>query len=122
MMKYRNTDRSQQALDAVNIFAGVALALSPWLLGYVAESTAMWSAWVAGAIMTLIAAGALFAFRQYEEWANLVVGLWTVAAPWVLGFAGIAAAMWSHVLAGVVVAALAAVGLWFAGNRPLSSA
>lgn len=122
MMKYRNTGRSQQALEAVNIFAGVALVLSPWLFGYAAESTAMWSAWVAGAVMTLIAAGAVVAFHQYEEWANLVLGLWTIAAPWALGFAGIAAAMWSHVLAGVVVAALAAVGLWFADNRPLSSA
>ncbi|WP_412033495.1 SPW repeat protein [Mesorhizobium sp. CO1-1-8] len=43
------------------------------------------------------------AFHKYEEWANLVVGLWIVAAPWVLGFAGLAAAMWSHAIAGAVV-------------------
>ncbi|TIM80148.1 MAG: hypothetical protein E5Y60_05405, partial [Mesorhizobium sp.] len=43
-------------------------------------------------------------------------------SPWALGFSGLAAAMWVHVIVGIVVAALAAGSLWFFGNRPLSTA
>jgi len=96
-----------------------ALALVP---GYAAEAPAAWHAWIAGAVVALIAAGALLAFHAYEEWANLVVGLWTVAAPWVIGFSAVATAMWTHVIVGVVVAALAAASLWLSGNRPLPAA
>ncbi|MCF6126600.1 hypothetical protein EN904_02960 [Mesorhizobium sp. M7A.F.Ca.CA.001.07.2.1] len=122
MLKNLTSDSSRPALDVVNILAGIALALSPWLLGYAADAVAVWHAFIAGVITVLIAARALVAFHKFEEWANLVVGLWIVAAPWVLGFAGLAAAMWSHVIAGVVVAALAAASLWLANNRPLSAA
>ncbi|RWH82158.1 MAG: hypothetical protein EOQ86_09295 [Mesorhizobium sp.] len=122
MLKNLTSDSGRPALDVVNIIAGIALALSPWLLGYAADAVAVWHAFIAGVITVLIAARALVAFHKYEEWANLVVGLWIVAAPWVLGFAGLAAAMWSHVIAGVVVAALAAASLWLANDRPLSAA
>ncbi|AZV18120.1 SPW repeat protein [Mesorhizobium sp. M7A.F.Ce.TU.012.03.2.1] len=122
MLKNLTSGSSRPALDVVNILAGIALALSPWLLGYAADAVAVWHAFIAGVITVLIAARALVAFQKYEEWANLVVGLWIVAAPWVLGFAGLAAAMWSHVIAGVVVAALAAASLWLANDRPLSAA
>lgn len=122
MLKNLTSDSSRPALDVVNILAGIALALSPWLLGYAADAVAVWHAFIAGVITALIAARALVAFHKNEEWANLAVGLWIVAAPWVLGFAGLAAAMWSHVIAGVVVAALAAASLWLANDRPLSAA
>ena len=90
MLRTFTSDSSRPALDVVNIIAGVALVLSPWFLGYAAEAPAAWHAWIAGAVVVLIAAGALLAFHAYEEWANLVVGLWTVAAPWVIGFSAVA--------------------------------
>jgi hypothetical protein len=52
----------------------------------------------------------------------LVLGIWAVIAPWVLGFSAVAAAMWVHVIAGIVVAALAAGSIWFSRNRPFSAA
>lgn len=122
MLTNFTSDNSRPALDVVNIVAGIALVLSPWLLGYAAEVSAVWHASIAGIVIVLLAAGALLAFNKYEEWAALAVGLWTVAAPWVVGFAGLATAMWTHVIVGIVVAALAAGSLWFAGNRPLSTA
>jgi hypothetical protein len=106
----------------VNIIAGVALALSPWLFGYAADAVAVWHACIAGIVTVLIATGALVAFQKYREWANLIVGVWIVAAPWVLGFTVLAAAMWSHVIAGVTIVAIAATSLWLANDRPLSTA
>jgi nitric oxide reductase large subunit len=113
---------NRTAFDVVNIVAGLGLLLSPWYLGYTGEPPAAWNAWIVGAAIALIAAAALFAFHRAEEWINLVLGLWAVISPWLLGFAAMAAATWVHVIAGIVVAALAAGSLWFTHNRPLSTA
>ncbi|MBP1847376.1 hypothetical protein J2046_005660 [Rhizobium petrolearium] len=51
-----------------------------------------------------------------------MLGIWAVVAPWVLGFSTVTAAMWAHVIAGIVVAALAAGSIWFSHNSPLSTA
>ncbi len=108
----------EKALDIVNVVIGLALVLSPWVLGFSAEQAAAWNAWVVGALIALIAAGALFAFAAWEEWANLVLGIWAVLSPWILGFAAVSAAMWVHVIAGLIVAVLAGLDLWYVSKRP----
>lgn len=118
MLKSLSSD-NRRASDIANIVAGLALLLSPWYLGYVGEPYATWNAWIVGASVALIAIAALFAFHRVEEWANVAVGLWAVIAPWVLGFSAVASATWVHVIAGLVVAILAAVNLWFTTSRPL---
>lgn len=107
------SSNNRTAFDIVNIVAGFGLLLSPWLLGCAAETYAAWNAWVVGTVIAVIAAAALYAFYEAEEWVNLVAGIWTVAAPWVLGFSAVTAAMWVHVVAGIVVAVLAAGNIWF---------
>ena len=121
MLKSLSPDR-RTAFDIANVVAGLGLLLSPWYLGFAAETAAAWNAWLVGAAMTLIALAALFAFHRLEEWANVALGLWAVIAPWVLGFATLAAAMWVHVIAGLVVAILAGVSLWSGDDRPYSTA
>lgn len=113
---------NRTAFDVVNIVAGLGLLLSPWYLGFTSEAYAAWNAWIVGAAVAVIAAAALFAFHEAEEWVNLVVGLWAVVAPWVLGFSAVTAAMWVHVIAGIVVAVVAAACIWFVRGRPLSTA
>jgi uncharacterized membrane protein len=116
------SSNSPTALDIVNIIAGLGLFLSPWYLGYTGETSAAWNASIVGAVVALIAIGALVAFHEYEEWASLALGLWSIVAPWALGFAAVTAAVWAHVIAGIVVAVLAAANVWFVHNRPLSTA
>jgi hypothetical protein len=116
------SSNSRRALHIVNTVAGLGLFLSPWYLAYMGETYAAWNAWIVGAVVALIAIGALVAFREYEEWANLVLGLWSIIAPWALGFAAMTAAVWAHVIAGIVVAVLGAGNVWFIHNRPLSTA
>ncbi|UUP19541.1 SPW repeat protein [Nitratireductor thuwali] len=121
MLKSLSSD-NRTAFDIANIVAGLGLLLSPWYLGYTAETHAAWNAWIVGAAVTLIALAALLAFHQLEEWANVVLGLWAVIAPWVIGFSAIASAMWVHVIAGLVVAVLAAISLWLDSGRSFSTA
>lgn len=111
----------ETTIDIVNLVLGLCLAIAPWALGFTGETVAAWNAWVVGAAVTLLAAGTLVSFTEWEEWANLALGIWAVLAPWLLGFAGVAHAMYAHVIIGLLVATLAAVGLWMVHNRPVSA-
>lgn len=121
MLKSLSLD-TPKALDVVTIIAGLGLALAPWYLGFAVETAAAWNAWIVGAAVTLIAAAALFAFHQVEERANAALGLWAVVAPWALGFSGLSGAVGAHVIAGLVVALVAAARLWFTTGRRYSTA
>lgn len=121
MLKSLSSD-NRTTFDFANIIVGLGLLLSPWYLGYAAETTAAWNAWVVGAAVILIAFAAIWAFHQAEEWANVVLGLWAIIAPWTLGFSGIATAMWAHVIGGLAIAILAAVRLWYGSGHSYSAA
>lgn len=55
---------------------------------------------------------ALSAFAEWEEWLNLIVGLWVIVSPWVLSFSADTTAMWTNVIVGAIVAVVAAVEIW----------
>jgi hypothetical protein len=94
--------------DMVSVVVGVGLAVSPWALGFAEElQLAMWSALIAGGVIVVLAAIDLDSPAQWEEWGIAVAGAWTIASPFVLGFAGHGLAMANAVLAGAVVLALA---------------
>ncbi len=116
------SSNNRSALDIANIVAGLGLLISPWLLGYGAETWAAWNGWIVGAAIALVAGAALYAFHEAEEWINVVLGIWAIVAPWILGFSAVTTAMWAHVIAGIVVAVLAAGGIWFSNHRPWSTA
>ena len=121
MMKSLSSD-NKNLFDIANIVAGLGLLLSPWYLGYAAEPHAAPNAWMAGAAVVLIALAALFAFHPAEDWTSLAVGLWAVISPWLIGFAELSSATTAHVVAGLIIAILASLRLWFSGNRPFSPA
>jgi hypothetical protein len=103
--------------DVANLILGAFLFLSPWIFGFEA-GTAAQNAHIAGIVIAVLAIAALAAFTVWEEWLNLLVGLWTLVAPWVLGFQGNTTAMTIHVIVGVIVAVLAAVELWIMYRHP----
>jgi hypothetical protein len=99
--------------DPVNLVLGLWMLVSPWVLAYQAETNPTWNAVALGILIAASALVALFRVMAWEEWVNLAFGVWLVTSPWVLGFAGLAVAMWNAVIVGVVVAALA---LWALGT------
>jgi hypothetical protein len=113
-------------LTAINIITAVLAVLlffSPWLVGYRNVQIATWNAGACGLAIGLMAAFAITKLQEWEEWSNAALGLWTAAAPWILGFAGTIAAMWTHVLVGLAVLGLAAVELWLIhGSSPSKTA
>lgn len=93
--------------DWITLVLAIALFISPWVMGFAFEFRPAWNAWIAAIVLGVLALAMLAMFAQWEEWANLVVGLWLIASPWLLGFAVIGSARWTHVVLGVLVAAVA---------------
>ena len=91
--------------DVANLVLGVILLASPWIFGF-PSGAASQNAVVFGIVIAAISIAALAAFTVWEEWLNLIMGVWVLVAPWVVGFAG-TTAMYVHIVIGVIVAVLA---------------
>lgn len=102
--------------DVANLILGAFLFVSPWIFRFGAGNASE-NAYVAGIIIAALAIAALTAFAVWEEWLNLIVGLWTLVSPWVLHFQG-TTAMTVHVIVGAVVAILAAIEIWIMTQNP----
>ncbi len=109
----------ETAFDIAKAVIGVALALTPWVLGFTAALAAALNGWIVGAAIALLAVATLFRANQWAPWAHLALGVWAIAAPFLLSFSAITAAFGAHMIAGILVAAIAALELWFIHNRPM---
>lgn len=108
--------RRETILDVYNLALGVFLLVAPWLFSYAYES-AKADDWVSSAIVIASSAAALVAFAEWEEWVGIVVGLWVLASPWLLGFQH-AKAMPVNVAVGLAIAFMSALELWLIHYDP----
>jgi hypothetical protein len=99
--------------DGVNLILGLWMVVAPWILAYQTEPRPMWNSVILGILIAAVTVYALYQVFAWEEWANVVFGVWLVISPWVLGFSGLYAAMLNALIVGVIVAALA---LWTLGT------
>ena len=102
--------------DVINLILGAALFFSPWIFAFDAGAQSQ-NAMISGIIIVGLSIAALAAYAVWEEWLNLIVGLWALVSPWVLGFQG-TTAMTVHVIIGAAVAILAAIELWMMSQIP----
>ncbi len=49
-------------------------------------------------------------------WPQLILGLWVLISPWAIGFSEVNIALWSNVIAGLLIAIFALWGLY--GGKP----
>jgi hypothetical protein len=71
--------------DVVSLILGIWAFLTPWVFGrhpHVAVANYV----IVGILITFFAGAALVAFRPWEEGINLVLGVWLLISPWLLGF------------------------------------
>jgi len=114
-----NARRSQ---DWLNLIVAALLFFSPWLMGFVGDVMPTRNAWIVGVVLALIAIAAITAFAEWEEWLNLALGLWLIAAPWMLGFTGNPAAFRTHLVLGLLTAAISAWAVWDYRHEPHATA
>ena len=111
MKKWRN----ESALDVYNLVAAAVLLAAPWLFSLTNGSARLDFRLSAAAIVAMSLA-AMFAYANWEEWINALVGLWLIVSPWVLGFAHVRAMHFS-VGIGIVVTFMALLELWLVYDR-----
>ena len=102
--------RQESVLDLYNLLLAMFLLISPWLFAR-ANGTAAVDLRASGAAIAVFSLAAMVAFANWEEWANLALGLWLIASPWLLGFAH-TRAMHFSIAVGIPVAFLALLELW----------
>jgi len=102
--------RSESALDLYNVLLAVVLFAAPWLFK-LTNSTARLDFWVCSAAVVAISLAAIFAYANWEEWVNLLFGIWLIVSPWVLGFSQMRATHFA-VGIGALIAFMAILELW----------
>ena len=107
--------RTQTPLDVYKLALGAFLFLSPWLFAFINQG-ARTDAWMVGLVLMAASVAALIAFVDLEEWLALVIGLWLIAAPWVLQMPHTATKV--HVSVGLLVTYLAGLELWLVHYDP----
>lgn len=102
--------REESVLDLYNLALAAVLFISPWFFPH-ASRTAAIDLRASGAAIVCLSLAAILAFASWEEWANLVFGLWLVISPWLLGFAH-TRAMHFSIGIGLPIAFFSLLELW----------
>jgi len=96
--------------DWATLLIGVWLCASPWVL-QLADPSAMQNLVAVGFLVII---GELFTFytlRIWEEWINIILGLWLVVSSWMLAIATPEATA-NAVIVGLLLLALALYEIW----------
>lgn len=96
--------------DIYNLFLAAVLFISPWLFK-LTNSQGKMDLWITSAIIVMLSLAAIIAYRDWEEWVNVVMGVWLIASPWLLGFPH-TRAMHLSIGFGVVIVLLALLDLF----------
>jgi len=116
--------RFEHPRDLLNLALAAVLFASPWVLGFASETVAAWAAWGSAIAIGVFALAALFV--KSAVWADtlsLALSVWTVAAPWILGFAAVTMAFRAHIVVGVVLFIVATWEVWTdLSRRPAATA
>jgi SPW repeat len=102
--------RRESALDLYNLMLAAVLLASPWLFTLTNRAGTI-DLRASGAAVAVISIAAIVAYASWEEWANVLVGLWLIGSPWILGFTHTRAMHFSIGL-GAVVTFMALLELW----------
>jgi len=107
--------RREAALDLYNAVLGAFLFISPWLFTY-RYDLAVKDAFLSGAMLVVVSLLAIVAFREWEEWVNLAMGLWVLASPFVFSFPHHTPGMHVAIAVGAIVTFLSLLELWLIHN------
>lgn len=75
----------ETAPDVYNLLLAAILFISPWLFK-LTNSQGKVDLWVTSAIIVVLSLAAIIAYRDWEEWINVLMSVWLIASPWLLGF------------------------------------
>lgn len=96
---------------------GIISIIAPFVLGYSDNTAAFYTSLGLGAVLTVTTVLEWVAEdkQNWEYWMAGVAGIGAIAAPFVLGFSGLAVALWTLVIVGLVT--ILAAGTKLFSNR-----
>ncbi len=50
-------------------------------------------------------------YRRWQDWLNVILGVWLFLSPWILGFSGAGNAAWNAWIIGVAIVVFAAIAV-----------
>lgn len=102
-----------QTASGLDIVAGAWLILAPFILGYSMVNAALWNDILIGVAVIILSAlrtGRSGYRATWPSWINVVLGVWLILAPFILGYASIGSALWNDIILGIIVGGLAMWG------------
>jgi hypothetical protein len=109
MVRHDAELRRAQAASGINILSGIWLVVAPFALGFADSEAAMWNHVLVGLLVAALAATRALApdRRESFSWTNVALGVWMLAAPWVLQYSDIEVARNNSIIVGLVIIGLA---------------
>lgn len=104
--------------DWAGMLLGVLIMVSPWFplqasdIVDVERSHLILNCFVVGMLVLGLAQLEYVALQRWEEVASILLGLWLMASPFVLGYAGDQGLQLWHIVLGALVVVLGALQLW----------
>jgi hypothetical protein len=105
------TQRISHIPDWGSLAIAAVLLLAPWILHYTSWMATLATSFSAG-ILLLLSAVAIAELDDSEAPEYLIVGVWLVVSPWILGFWPDQRALFVHLLLGGGLVAYAAWQIW----------
>jgi hypothetical protein len=104
-----------------NMILGLALMIAPFVLGYNTNPTALWSSIAVGAVIAVASGYKAYTKTtdRWEDWVDVVAGVIAILLPFVFGFNTLAVALWTCIVFGVIVTAVASYDLY--KTQPVAS-
>jgi len=104
-------ERSIYLAPGAIVILGLWLVVSPWVVGAGASQSSRLNAIITGILIALLAAGNIWgaARSRVLSWLVVLLGAWTIIAPFAFSEPATSAWTWSSLIAGVIAAALGIV-------------
>jgi len=99
--------KEQRWQDWTNVLLGAWLVVTPLMgIGLIGDVAAINSYLIGSAVVIL--SFAAIAFPQlWEEYTNIILGLWLIVSPFVLGFANLTGPMLNQIIVGILIGSVA---------------
>ena len=108
-----------KTLSWLVVLVGAWEVLAPFVLGYTMATGALWDAIILGIGLIIFAGWAALSNEistiRGLNWINVILGVWLILAPFIIGYTSFAAALWNDIIVGIVAVVLAG---WAAIEAP----
>lgn len=101
-----------------NVLTGLWMIAAPFVLNFEQNNAAQWNHIIVGLAVAAMA-GIRASDPDHREgisWVNVALGVWMIAAPFILDYAAIEQAQMNSIIVGAIVLALAAFS-WYETKR-----